>query len=367
MYSFKKTNRIFLISLFLITSETLNARVNQIHNINFNTKNYILDNTAKRKNIPTLLSNIKWEKYKNEFYNQKTKPSWEKINEDELKIIENNLKYSKKPRNIILSSLNRSIVFNERVGPDVSWLVPSGLAWSENHKFDFSTRGHSRRKSNEKFLAWNGGDAVGLISYQAIHTNKYSFGLNLGIRSVYSGSHGGGTSPIGEGLSMGFRLDRRLSDTAGWAFGGEQLAHFDNLTDTGRDIYLTATKGWWENKEIALFPLTTATIGVGTGKMAEGNVKGLCSNLFDGSGTEVFHQRPLCWSPVFSLSRVYNESFSTFFEYNSKWFLLGTSVAPMKSIPLRGTFAVQISDHVDNYKINNTDELKWNFRLSLGF
>ena len=247
MYSFKRTNRIFLISLFLISSETLNARVNQFYNINLRLHDNTLNDAEKKKIFPTLLSNIKWEKYKNEFYYQNTKPSWEKLNEDELKIIENELKYSKKTKNIILSSLNRSIVFNERVGPDISWLVPSGLAWSENHKFDFSTRGHSRRKKNEKFLAWNGGDAVGLISYQAIHTNKSSFGLNLGIRSVYSGSHGGGGSPVGEGLSMGFRLDRRLSDTAGWAFGGEQLAHFDNLTDTGRDIYLTATKGWWKN------------------------------------------------------------------------------------------------------------------------
>ena len=166
---------------------------------------------------------------------------------------------------------------------------------------------------------------------------------------------------------MGFRFDKRLSDTAGWAFGGEQLAHFDNLTDTGRDIYITATKGWWRDKNYSLFPLTTATFGFGTGKMAEGNVKGLCSNLFEGSGTEVHYQRPLCWSPVFAISRVFNEKFSTFFEYNSKWFLLGSSIAPFKSIPLRGTFAVQISDHIDNYKINNADELKWNFRISLGF
>ena len=101
--------------------------------------------------------------------------------------------------------------------------------------------------------------------------------------------------------------------------------------------------------------------------MAEGNIKFFCSDLFGGSGTEVAHQRSLCWSPVFSISKVYNKQFSTFFEYNSKWFLLGTSVVPLKNQPLRGSFAIQLSDHIDNYKVNSFKELKWVFRLSVGF
>ena len=100
---------------------------------------------------------------------------------------------------------------------------------------------------------------------------------------------------------------------------------------------------------------------------AEGNIKGLCSNLLGGSGTETAHQRPLCWAPIFSIARVHNERLSTFFEYNSKWFLIGNSFAPSKKLPLRGTFALQLSDHIDNYKINNFKEMKWVFRLSYGF
>ena len=109
------------------------------------------------------------------------------------------------------------------------------------------------------------------------------------------------------------------------------------------------------------------TFGFGTGKMAEGNIKGLCSDLLGGSGTEIRNQRSLCWAPVFSVSRVHSKNFSTFFEYNSKWFLLGTSIIPFNDAPLRGTFAVQLSDHIDNYKLNRFDELKWVFRLSYAF
>ena len=314
---------------------------------------------------------IKWEKleiekkYDNEiiwqkFENNKTKLSPEKRVIKYKEISNNNYK--------AIYSFNRSLVFDDSlIGPDVSWLVPPGLKWNSNYKFDASTRGHSRRKKGEKFLGWNSGDAVGQFYYQFLHNKKTSFGINLGIRSIYSGSAPGGQSAIGEGSSLGFRIDRKISATEGFAFGAEQLLHFDGLTDTGRDIYLSLSKAIWNNNDQSSFPLYLYTFGIATGKMAEGNIKFLCSNLLGGSGTEVSNQRSLCWAPVFAIARVHNKKFSTFFEYNSKFFLLGTSIIPYNKIPLRGTFAVQLSDHIDNYKLKNFEELKWVFRLSLGF
>ena len=268
-----------------------------------------------------------------------------------------------------ISSLNRSIVFdNSIIGPDISWLVPPGFKWNNQYKFDASIRGHSRRDKGEDFLGWNGGDAVGQFYYQFLHNKKTSYGINLGIRSVYQGSAAvGGSSTIGEGQSLGFRVDRKISPTEGFAFGAEQLVHLDNKTDTGRDIYLTFSKALWRNNKKDKFPLDIYTFGFATGKMAEGNINFLCSDLLGGSGTEIAHKRRLCWAPVFTITRVHNENISSFFEHNSKFFLLGTSIVPFNEIPLRGTFAVQISDHIDNYKLNSFDELKWVFRLSLGF
>jgi hypothetical protein len=294
---------------------------------------------------------------------------WEKIKNNDYELLKNSFNESHLNDDKFINSFNRSVVFdNSIVGPDIGWLVPPGFSWSNNHTFDFSIRGHNRRKIGEQFLGWNGGDAVSQIYLQPIHTEKSSYGINIGVRSVYQGNALGGKSSIGEGLSMGFRYDRELSSTSGMAIGAEQLIHLDNKTDTGRDLYVTFSKGWWKNKDSNYpFPLYTATAGLATGKMAEGTLYGLCSNLFGGSGTETRAQRPLCWAPVFSLAKVFNESFSTFFEYNSYWFLLGTSYAPFKSVPLRGTFAVQISDHINNYKVNNFENLKWVFRLSLGF
>ena len=317
-----------------------------------------------QKNI--FVSQLKWTPI-NEIDSFATKPKWEILSDKDYLLLLKSFQINEYKYEPKLNSLNRSIVFdNTIVGPDIGWLVPPGLSWNKRFLFDGSVRGHNRRKKGQSFWGWNGGDAVGQFYWQPIHKKKNSFGLNLGVRSVYEGrSSAGGNTPIGDGLSLGFRSDREFSNTAGMAIGGEQLLHFDGVTDTGRDLYVTFTKGWWRNEKYS-FPLDIATAGFATGKMAAGNIKGLCSDLFGGSGTETAAQRPLCWAPVFTLARVFNESFSTFFEYNSKWFLLGTSVAPSKNIPIRGTFAVQISDHIDNYGVNDLDSLKWVFRLSLG-
>ena len=318
---------------------------------------------------------IKWKKLNIE-KQSKNKVIWKKIekNESNLLPVLENIKYKElyTNNNDGISSLNRSIVFNDSiVGPDISWLVPPGFKWNEKYKFDASTRGHSGRfekgRKGKSFLGWNSGDAVGQFYYQFLNNRKTSFGLNFGIRSVYSGSAAGGGSLIGESQSLGFRLDRKISPTEGFSFGAEQLLHFDGKTDTGRDIYLTLSKALWSNNESGQFPLDIYTFGFATGRMAEGNIKFFCSDILGGSGTEVLHQRSLCWAPVFSIARVFNEKFSTFFEYNSKWFILGSSISPFNDIPLRGTFAIQLSDHIDNYKLNSFDELKWVFRLSLGF
>ena len=321
------------------------------------------------------INNIKWEKANFDNKNKK-EIIWQKLENNKKNIlpIKEVIKYQDSSNNDYagITSFNRSIVFNDSiVGPDISWLVPPGFKWNDKYKFDASIKGHSGRfekgRKGKSFWGWNDGDAAGQFYYQFINNKKTSIGLNYGIRSVYSGSGSGGATEIGEGQSLGFRIDRQISPTEGLSIGAEQLIHFDGLTDSGRDIYLTFSKAVWSNNKTYQFPLDIYTVGIATGRMAEGNIKFLCSDLFGGSGTEINHQRRLCWAPVFSISRVFNKKFSTFFEYNSKWFLLGSSIIPFNEIPLRGTFAVQLSDHIDNYKLNNFDEIKWVFRLSLGF
>lgn len=317
------------------------------------------------------LANLKWEISKDYLENNDSnEQKWEFFNE----VLEEEKEFTTfKDRKI--NSLNRSIVFNnERIGPDISWIIPPGFSWNKKYKFDLNARGHNTMipdPPNRKFFGWNDGDAVGLISYQFLHKEKTSLGINIGLRSLYQGDKAvGGSSNIGEGLSGGFRWDYAISDTSGIAIGAEQLIHFDNLTDTGRNLYITASKGWWDSEfnGVGIFPLYVATAGFGTGRMAVGSkVKGLCSNFLGDDGTDINNENRMCWAPVFSLASVWNEKFSTFFEYNNRFFLLGSSLAPFQKMPVRGSFALILSDHIDDYKVHNLEEINWVFNLSLGF
>ncbi len=380
----RKLSKIVLIYVFCLFSYSFyGGKIGYSKNQNIENEEKFMDN--KKKSIydssNNLVAEIKWSKDK-ENYNGKTNLIiWEKDNTEKnyLDIADTfyeNYKDKKdnKLNEYSLSSLNRSLIFNDHiVGPDISWIVPLGFGWNKKYKFDFTARGHNTRipePINKKFFGWNDGDAVGLFSYQFLHLEKSSLGINFGVRSLYEGDGAaGGQSSIGEGNSAGFRWDYRLSDSSGFALGAEQLVHFDNTTDSGRNVYITASKAWWSDEYDGhkFFPLYVATAGVATGRMAVGTIKGFCSDLIGSSGTDLVNYPSLCWAPVFSLASVFNEKLSAYFEYNSRFFLLGTSYAPFRNIPLRGNFGLILSDHVDNYKLHSGSEMNWVFNLSLGF
>ncbi len=371
------------IFLLLATSSLIISPYSKTKEINLLKENLNLSNREKL-NFPkqkhfnkNKIAEIIWNEF-DDSNNSKKDIKWEEFEKKNIKQFEprrSNHNIKKFSKNIYsLNSMNRSIVFNNKIiGPDISWIVPPGLAWNKKYKFDLNIRGHNTKipePKKRKFFAWNDGDAVGLISYQFLHTNKSSFGINLGIRSLYKGQkYTGGGSDFGDGLSSGFRYDYELSDKSGFAFGAEQLLHFDGSTDTGRNIYLTASRGFWrkEYKDEKIFPLFIATTGLATGRMAVGTIRGFCGDYLGGSGTEIGNKRNLCWSPIFSLASVWNKKFSTFFEYNSRFFLIGSSLVPLQSFPVRGTFALILSDHVDNYKLHSPSEINWVFNISLGF
>ena len=364
---------LIICSTGIISYNTFASTTDKINNLFFEKESKHLNkgNIVKKnngeiyKNYTKKIAGINWSKVKKQYY--KKDFYWEAANQEDYLLIENNFKKIIKDEVYQFNSLNRSIVFNNNnVGPDISWLVPPGLSWSKSHKFDASVRGHNRRNENDHFFGWNNGDAVGQFYYKFLNRKNSNLVLNLGMRSVYQGKTN--QSNIGEGLSSGFRWDYQLSNDSGIAFGAEQLIHFDGLTDTGRDIYFSASKVFGIEDEQNPFPLFVVTGGVGTGKLAEGAIKGLCSDLFGGAGRSISVKERLCWAPIFSIAMVPNEKFSTFLEYNSHSFILGSSLSlsPSKKLPMRGTFAIKLADE-DNYKINNFSEMTWIFRASLGF
>ncbi len=315
---------------------------------------------------------IEWEMLETERKNDENifdEIIWNSLSENE-EIYVDELKHYSSPKHfnneklLHFTSLNRSIVIDENIGPDISFLVPIGFKTTSNKKFDFSVRGWNRRPDNSSLFRWNGGDAVANIYYQLLNNEKSSFDLNFGFRSLYSGDLPGGSSAIGEGVSSGFRWAYNLDRNIGIAFGAEQLIQFDNKTDTGRDIYLTTSKVWLDKGVRNQFPLIVTSFGIGSGYLALWDeTKFACSDLFGGAAVDIAKYHKLCWGPFGTLSAIINNNLSTFVEYNNYSFMIGTSLSYRDSYRL--TLGLTIAESYDDYKLKNLDEVRMFGRFSI--
>lgn len=270
-----------------------------------------------------------------------------------------------------LQALDRSIAFKSGfVGPDISWNVPNGLRWSERWFGSASLLGQSRRTNNGPFYKWNGGDAQAIVHANILQAGSLSVGLNTSIRSVYGGKTGFNTQ-IGEGVSSGFRIATAIGDTGGVAFGGEQVLQWDDTTDTGRNLYLMATKGWWLGKQGTDYPLLIANGGFGTGRFANQDIlswknplRFACVDGFEDRQSTFSVDNDLCWSPIGTVSLVLNDYIGTFVEYRSGTAQAAASLSLTDGIPLRFTWGVNFAG---KNEVLETDQWTWVFRASLGF
>jgi hypothetical protein len=267
-----------------------------------------------------------------------------------------------------LQSLNRSIAFSDGTpGPDLAWKVPQGFRWSEHWFMDVGILGANTRPSNSGFWAWNNGDAAGEAHIRVIQDNNWSFGINATFRSVYQGSNfDGGTTPIGDGFATGFRFDYSLSTTSGIALGSEQLIQFDSNNDSGRNLYIVGSKGWWLGRQPRSFPLLIGTAGVGTGRLGDNaNLQFGCIEEINAS-ISLKQSLPLCWSPIGSAALLFNPNFSLFSEYNSQDWLAGLSLNINNGFPLRLSWGALLGNKGTNYSYVGAENMRWFFRVSLG-
>ncbi len=272
-----------------------------------------------------------------------------------------------------LQALDRSVAFKSGfVGPDISWNIPNGFRWSERWLGSASFQGQNRRHNDGSFYGWNDGDAVAIMHANILQSGSWSIGINTSIRSVYQGDRAaGGSTKIGEGVASGFRIATAIGQSGGIAFGGEQVVQWDDKTDTGRNFYLMATKGWWLSNEDNDYPLLIANGGFGTGRYANQDVlswnnplRFACIKNIENRINLYSVDNDLCWSPIGSLSVIFNDYVSTFVEYRSGTAQVAGSISMSDGIPLRLTWGI---DFAIRNRIVPADELRWVFRTSIGF
>ena len=282
-----------------------------------------------------------------------------------------------------IQALNRSVAFGDGlVGPDISLRIPNGFRWSQRWFGDVSILGYdyqNGRNPGDPFIpARDSGnlDGWGIIHANVLQTTNWSVTLNTSFRSLQNNPDiPGGRTGIEDGLSSGFRISRAIGDTGGIAFGGEQVIQWDDNTDTGRNLYLMASNGWWLGNNSKDYPLFIANGGLGTGRFASltrnDPVGDDLGNIFDFTCIPVESNRKvakidenLCWGPIGSVSLVFNEWWGTFVDYAIGRATLGVSANLTGGIPLRVTAGVHFAE---NNEIVSFDELRWITQFSIGF
>jgi hypothetical protein len=269
-----------------------------------------------------------------------------------------------------LQALNRSIAFGDGlVGPDIGWRVPNGLRWSQRWFGDATVQAINRRqKGDDNFFDFGEGDGEGIVHANVLQTKNWSVGLNYSFRSLQSNPDiAGGSTGITDGMSTGFRVARAIGETGGIAFGAEQLIQWDDQTDTGRNIYLMATKGWWLGNEGKDYPLVIANGGVGTGAFQFDNPLRFACIYNVQSRPEPNFQRDtdLCWAPIGTIAVVFNEYFGIFTEYNGTATTIAASLNLTGGIPLRLTWGISFADSQELR--DEFDQYRWIFGASIGF
>ena len=157
------------------------------------------------------------------------------------------------------------------------------------------------------------------------HPRQYPSNRQLEPRSPNTTIQGGNSgqtgadngSELGRSISSGFRIAKSISETAGVAFGGEQVFSVGQQTDTGRNLYLIATKGWWLGNQGNDYPLLIANGGFGTDATP---TKTNGSTLFDLHASRILRietgHLPLtticAGVQIGSLSIIFNDYVSTF-------------------------------------------------------
>ncbi len=282
-----------------------------------------------------------------------------------------------------LQALNRSIAYNDGVvGPDISLRIPNGFRWSQRWFGDVSVLGYDYqdgRNPGDPFIpARDSGNLDGwaIVHANILQTENWSVALNTSFRSLQNNPDiPGGSTGIKDGVSTGFRIARAIGDTGGIAFGGEQVIQWDDQTDTGRNLYLMASNGWWLGNNGKDYPLFIANGGFGTGRFASltrNDPKGEeLGDIFDFTCIAVESNRKrakidenLCWGPIGSVSLVVDEWWGMFVDYAISRATFGVSANVTGGFPLRLTAGVHFAE--DN-EIVSFDQLRWIAQFSIGF
>ena len=242
-------------------------------------------------------------------------------------------------------AMGRSVTINDYVFPEISNYVPNAFVEDWRKTLTVSSRGISAtRMCHGKNFSSGCIDGVLDLDFNLINTNSFSFNPKVNIQSLT-----GRNTSIGEGLSLGFKAAHKFSDKWSFAIGGENIIHFDETIDLGRNFYLVAStfKPLYKSSQ-KNGPILFLNTGVGTdfygykGNGYLGRVNCFGKRTLTGDGTSNCNI-----GPIGSISIAFNDRFS----FNNEWFGYGYgtgfSIRPIKDSSL--SLSIYATDYIKGF------------------
>ncbi len=241
-----------------------------------------------------------------------------------------------------INSIGKGITLGGVSYPDISSYVPNAFVENPDKALTSSFRWISKTRScGERNFSSNCIDGILDIDFNLINTDKFSFNPKITVQSISNR----GTA-IGEGSSLGFKMAWKLTDKYSVAFGGENIIHFDESIDLGRNFYFVSSTYFKTPINNESFLFLNAGIGSdfygyrGNGYLARTSCLG--KNTLTGNGTEYCN-----WGPIGSISLSLSERFVLINEWFGYGYGTGISFKPLEEYPI--SISLMATDYINNF------------------
>ena len=262
---------------------------------------------------------------------------WKKLDDKEnFEVLIKKINNRRNNKIFSVRSIGKGVSVNGSFYPDISNYVPNAFVEDPNKNFGLSSRGISKtRFCDGKNFSNDCSDGVLDFDFKLFNNDDFSIYPKFNIQSLTNR----GTN-LGEGLSLGVKLAKRLSPEWSIAFGGENIVHFDETIDLGHNFFVVASTYLpinSEKKSSILF--LNAGIGSdfygyrGNGFLFRTNCLG--KNTITGKPD---NPNSCSWGPIASAALAFNDRFSIVSEWFGYSYGAGFSIRPFKEKSLNLSF-----------------------------
>ena len=254
-------------------------------------------------------------------------------------------KYVKNNNLLSVRSTGKGVSVNGYLYPDISNYVPNAYVEDPNKLFGLNSRVISKTRHcegnnfSEKCI-----DGIVELDFKLFNNDNISIYPKINFQSLTNRG-----TEIGEGINLGVKIAKEFSPNFSVAFGGENIVHFDETIDLGRNFYLVASKYFPLNYS-EKSPILFLNAGIGSdfyGYKGNGFLfRTTCFGTNTLTGT-ADRQNSCTWGPIGSVALSLNDRISIISEWFGYSYGTGFSVRPFENDNL--SISLFATDYINGF------------------